>query len=71
MMVSRRWDLGGGKNTKNNWLMEADNWRGPWRNITKSYADAIVSGEDPVRKQCNTGPTERMPAIAAGPTSLH
>ena len=36
MVVSRRWDLGNGRNTKNNWLMAADNWRGPWRNITQS-----------------------------------
>lgn len=47
MMVSRRWDLGGGHNNKNNWLMEADTWRGPYRNLTHSYAEAIKSGEDP------------------------
>eukprot|EP01043_Picozoa_sp_COSAG02_P032055 COSAG02_NODE_2124_length_9749_cov_7.636166_5_plen_495_part_00 len=47
MVVSRRWDLGGGHATKNNWIMQADNWRGPWRNITQTYAQAIDCGEDP------------------------
>ena len=47
MMVSRRWDLGDGKATKNNFVMEATSYLGPYHNITKGFDDAIKSGEDP------------------------
>lgn len=47
MAVSRRWDLGGGRATKNNFIMEADSWAGPYHNITKGFDQAIKNGEDP------------------------
>lgn len=47
MAVSRRWDLGGGRATKNNFIMAADSWAGPYHNITKGFDQAIKNGEDP------------------------
>merc|ERR1712070_539872 len=45
LYVSRRWDLG--ENHKNNWIMMADSWRGPYRNVTQVYGEALENGEDP------------------------
>merc|ERR1712039_557969 len=37
----------GGRNTKNNWKMAAQTWKGPYHNITTKYEDAVDAGEDP------------------------
>jgi hypothetical protein len=47
LYVSRRWSLSPTKNNKNNWVMMADSWRGPYRNITQTYDEALETGEDP------------------------
>merc|ERR1712066_837979 len=47
MWVARRWSLGGGRNTKNDWKMAAQTWKGPYHNITTKYEDAVDAGEDP------------------------
>jgi len=47
MYVSRRWTFDDGHNEKSNFIMIADSWRGPYRNITRGYDDALHTGEDP------------------------
>jgi len=47
LYVSRRWAVSPTKNHKNNWVMIADSWRGPYRNVTQSFDDAVETGEDP------------------------
>jgi len=47
LYVSRRWAVSPTKNHKNNWVMMADSWRGPYRNVTQTYEDAVDTGEDP------------------------
>jgi len=47
LFVSRRWTFDDGHNQKNNWIMMADSWEGPYRNITQRYEDALETGEDP------------------------
>jgi len=42
LYVSRRWE--NGENHKNNWIMMADSWRGPYWNITQHYSDALENG---------------------------
>jgi Tol biopolymer transport system component len=68
LAVSRRFSVGSNP-TKNTWLMAADSWRGPYRNITQSFADALETGEDPDMFQTkrgyhmlnhNTGPGSSM-----------
>ena len=52
LAVSRRWKLvsnktGPGTSTKNTFFMFAETWRGPYRNITHSFAEAADTSEDP------------------------
>jgi len=47
LYVSRRWTFDDGSAGKNNWIMMADSWRGPYRNVTQSFDDALDTGEDP------------------------
>jgi len=50
LFVSRRWSLSptdSSKNKKNNWIMMANSWRGPYHNVTQEFDDAIETGEDP------------------------
>ena len=51
LAVSRRWKFGNrtgpGSSEKNTFLMRADHWRGPYRNITTGFSTAIETGEDP------------------------
>merc|ERR1712046_304224 len=47
LFVSRRWTFEDGHNEKNNWIMIADSWRGPYRNVTQRFEDALETGEDP------------------------
>lgn len=47
LFVSRRWQISDNDAAKNNWVMIADSWKGPYRNITQKYEDALETGEDP------------------------
>jgi len=47
LFVSRRWTFDDGHNEKNNWIMMADSWRGPYHNVTQRFEDALETGEDP------------------------
>merc|ERR1719331_1486955 len=58
LYVSRRWSLSPTdktKNTKNNWIMMADSWQGPYRNVTQSFSEALETGEDPHVFRTNRG----------------
>merc|ERR1712048_472291 len=47
LFVSRRWQISENDAAKNNWVMIADSWKGPYRNITQRFEDALETGEDP------------------------
>eukprot|EP01063_Lacrimia_lanifica_P014719 TRINITY_DN21281_c0_g1_i1.p1 TRINITY_DN21281_c0_g1~~TRINITY_DN21281_c0_g1_i1.p1 ORF type:complete len:374 (+),score=107.99 TRINITY_DN21281_c0_g1_i1:44-1165(+) len=47
MVVSRRYTIAPGRQHKYDFIMRADTWQGPYRNVTHNTTDAVDAGEDP------------------------